>query len=270
MANLTRAMVNGYQYLMDDLSDPRTSSWPLVGSPFPGLCILAAYLYFVRRLGPSLMANRPAMDLRNILVVYNAFQVVVNAWLFYECLDAAWLWNYNYTCQPVDYSDSPDALRIARGCYYYFLLKIMELLDTVFFILRKKFNQVSFLHVYHHTGMVALAWGGTKYLAGGHGTFTGLLNTFIHIVMYSYYLMTNIWPEQKGNIWWKKYITQMQMVQFALISLHSIQILFRECSYPKFTVAIFVPQNVFMLMLFWDFYRKCYWTKKSQEAKKQK
>ncbi|XP_071439196.1 very long chain fatty acid elongase 7-like, partial [Hetaerina americana] len=191
--------------------DPRTSSWPLLGSPFPALGILTAYLYFVNRIGPSLMANRPAMNLRTVLIIYNIFQVVVSTWLFYECLDGAWLWDYDLRCQPVDYSASPKALRMARGCYCYFILKIIELLDTVFFILRKKFNQVSFLHVYHHTGMVALAWGGTKYLAGGHGTFMGVLNTFVHIVMYSYYLITNIWPDQKKHIWWKKYITQMQM-----------------------------------------------------------
>lgn len=33
-------------------------------------------------------------------------------------------------------------------------------------VLRKKDDHISFLHVYHHTGMCALAWGGAKYLPG--------------------------------------------------------------------------------------------------------
>lgn len=41
--------------------------------------------------------------------------------------------------------------------YSYFILKLIDYLDTVFFILRKKWAQVSFLHVYHHvmTSVVA-------------------------------------------------------------------------------------------------------------------
>lgn len=61
----------------------------------------------------------------------------------------------------------------ARGVYLYFLAKISELLDTVFFVLRKKDRQISFLHLYHHTVMPMISWGATKYYPGGHGTFIG-------------------------------------------------------------------------------------------------
>lgn len=37
----------------------------------------------------------------------------------------------------------------------------------MFFLLRKKNNQVTFLHVYHHTTMVCLWWIGLKWVAGG-------------------------------------------------------------------------------------------------------
>ena len=44
--------------------------------------------------------------------------------------------------------------------------------------------------------------------------------------MYSYYLVTNIWPEYKQNLWWKKYITQMQMVSFTnTVNITSLGIL---------------------------------------------
>lgn len=106
------------------------------------------------------------------------------------------------------------ALMIANASHTYFILKVADLLDTVFFVLRKKEKQISFLHLYHHTGMVVLTWNAAKYYPGGHSIFTGFLNSIIHIVMYAYYLVSAFNPEYKNNLWWKKYITQMQIVSW--------------------------------------------------------
>jgi len=62
---------------------------------------------------------------------------------------------------------------MARDVYIYFLAKLSELLDTVFFVLRKKEKQITFLHMYHHTVMPMVSWGATKYYPGGHGIFVG-------------------------------------------------------------------------------------------------
>lgn len=101
----------------------------------------------------------------------------------------------------------------ARGCYVYFIAKLTELLDTVFFVLRKKDNQVSFLHLYHHTVMPMISWGCTKYFPGGHGTFIGVINSFVHIVMYFYYMLAAMGPEFQKYLWWKHWITNLQMVR---------------------------------------------------------
>lgn len=87
-----------------------------------------------------------------------------------------------------------------------------ELLDTVFFVLRKKYNQITFLHVYHHTAMPMISWGCTKYFPGGHGTFIGMINSFVHIIMYFYYMVAAMGPKYQKYLWWKKYITTLQMV----------------------------------------------------------
>lgn len=58
-------------------------------------------------------------------------------------------------------------LKMAGALWWYFISKGIEYLDTVFFILRKKFNQVTFLHVYHHCTMFTLWWIGIKWVAGG-------------------------------------------------------------------------------------------------------
>jgi hypothetical protein len=40
----------------------------------------------------------------------------------------------------------------------FIMLRIIEFIETVMFVLRKKQNQVSPLHVYHHISTVCLLW----------------------------------------------------------------------------------------------------------------
>ncbi|KAJ9590199.1 hypothetical protein L9F63_016688 [Diploptera punctata] len=229
------------------MADPRTNEWFLITSPMPGVTIMGTYLYFVLSWGPRYMQHRKPYDLSNTLIVYNFLQVVVSVFLFYEGLDAAWLTKYSWQCEPV-----------ARGVYLYFLAKLSELLDTVFFVLRKKQRQITFLHMYHHTVMPMISWGCTKYYPGGHGTFIGVINSFVHIIMYFYYMMAAMGPQFQKYLWWKKYITTLQMGQFCLAFLHSFQLLFHDCEYPRWSLFLILPNAIFFYYLFSDFYNKAY------------
>lgn len=233
-----------------------------MNNPGPTCIILFLYLMFVNKWGPNFMKNRKPYNLQGTLRIYNILQIMISLYLIDQSIRHCYSKGYNILCEPVDYSLSPTSVKIVRGCYIYWVVKVIDLLDTVFFVLRKKQNQVTFLHVYHHAGMVTLIWFGNKYFPGGHSVFTGALNSLVHVVMYSYYFITSWNPEYKKNVWWKKYITQMQLIQFFLIICHFSVILFQpNCEYPKFTAAILVPQNLFMLFLFGDFYRKAYMKK---------
>lgn len=55
---------------------------------------------------------------------------------------------------------------MAKWVWWTMILKIIELSDTIIFVLRKKMNQITFLHVYHHAMVVCLSWIGCKYVAG--------------------------------------------------------------------------------------------------------
>jgi hypothetical protein len=59
---------------------------------------------------------------------------------------------------------------------------------------------------------VTLISSRSPFIAGGHELPLGLMNCFVHVFMYCYYLVANIRPEYQKNIWWKKHITQLQMV----------------------------------------------------------
>lgn len=83
-----------------------------------------------------------------------------------QSLVSGWASHYSFRCQPVDYSNSPMALRMARGCWWYYFSKFTEFFDTIFFVLRKKNSQVSKLHVIHHGVMPLSVWFGVKFSPG--------------------------------------------------------------------------------------------------------
>jgi phosphatidylglycerophosphate synthase len=52
---------------------------------------------------------------------------------------------------------------------------------------------------------------------GGHSTFFGMINTFVHTIMYSYYMLAALGPRVQKYLWWKKYLTVLQMVGLLLV-----------------------------------------------------
>ena len=55
-------------------------------------------------------------------------------------------------------------------------------------------------------------WFGVRFTPGGHAVFFGMLNTFVHVIMYFYYMVAAMGPNYSKFIWWKKYLTAIQMV----------------------------------------------------------
>ncbi|XP_054274430.1 elongation of very long chain fatty acids protein 7-like [Macrosteles quadrilineatus] len=258
MASVVRYVVDTYTDIMENKSDPRVKDWPLMSGPLPTVLICLSYAFIVKVLGPKLMDKRKPFQLRKTLIVYNLLQVILSAWLFYESIMAGWFTTYSFRCQPVDYSNSPKALRTAAGCWWYFFSKFTEFFDTFFFVLRKKNEQVSRLHVIHHGVMPLSTWFGVKFSPGGHSTFFGMLNTFVHIVMYSYYLLAAFGPQMQKYLWWKKYLTALQMVQFVLVMVHAFQLLFIDCNYPKAFAWWIGLHAIMFYFLFADFYKQAY------------
>ena len=77
-----------------------------------------------------------------------------------------------------------------------------------------------------------------RFVGGGQGGFSAFLNAGVHTFMYLYYLLAALGPEVQKYLWWKKYLTRMQMIQFVLVFLHSIQTLYYDCNYPKIIAKV--------------------------------
>ncbi|XP_033738776.1 elongation of very long chain fatty acids protein 4-like [Pecten maximus] len=237
--------------------DERVESWLLMESPGPVLTLVALYLAMVY-LGPRAMAPYQPVSLKFALVGYNLGLVCLSAYMFYEFLVTSVQSGYSLRCQPVDYSHEPLAKRMAKVCWWYFFSKIIEFLDTAFFILRKKNDQVTFLHVYHHSTMPINWWLGVKFVAGGQAWFLATLNSFVHIVMYSYYGLSALGPHMKKYLWWKRYLTILQLSQFFAVIVHTGYNMTIDCAFPNgFNIAVFL-YAISLVFLFSNFFKNAY------------
>ncbi|XP_029158272.1 elongation of very long chain fatty acids protein AAEL008004-like [Nylanderia fulva] len=241
--------------------DPRGDNLPLVKSSYQVPLLIVAYLYLVFIYGPRFMKNRQPYSLKTFIKWYNIIQIVGNAWLVYDHIDAGLFSNSKLICPVIlDYSYNDTPMRLVKCAWYFFLLKILDYVETVVFILRKKNNQVSGLHVYHHITTLLFAWAAVRYYAVAPILLNSLVNSGIHVIMYTYYFLAAWGPEvQKTIAPMKKWITIAQMVQFVVLITYLLQNVLPGCKVEShWKVFLFIGNLMINFYLFYDFYQKTY------------
>ena len=177
------------------------------------------------------MRYRKPYSLKYAMLIYNNTQIILNIYI-------------------------PYTSNIRYFVYVHYLSKYFDYFDTLFIILRgKEKQQLSFLHVYHHS-TIGIIWGGLLYCGHGNGTvsFGCFINSVIHLFMYSHYLYTSL----GYNNPFKKYITRAQLIQFFLCLIHSLVVLAIDNSVPKKYAIIELVYQTSMIILFSKFYYKSY------------
>lgn len=259
-----------------ETKDPRTKNWFLLNdNPIYIILILLGY-YLIVWIGPKLMRNRKPFELQTFMVIYNSLLVVLSAYMVVEIIYSSYLIGYfstgNPLCAKYKYSEAykdPKEMRLANVLYIYFISKIFEFMDTFLMILRKKDNQVSFLHVYHHSSILFIWWIVMSYMPGGQSWFSSSMNCLVHVVMYAYYALAAI-PSMRSKLWWKKYITKFQLTQFVLILMHTLNTAYIGCDFPVFGIQLLTLYMISMLVLFGNFYIKSYIQNRKRNVQQKK
>ncbi|XP_036337017.1 elongation of very long chain fatty acids protein F-like [Rhagoletis pomonella] len=262
MSNIIRTV---YDFLTSPCASPEGYKYlPFHGAIWPVIVVDAIFLLYVFRIGPWLMRKRNPYDLRRVLLVYNVFQIVFNSIMIILSILLVSI----YINRPggigcierLPYDHPQKGFEIFCGLLY-LGNKFLDYLETVFFVLRKSYKQITLLHVYHHIMMTSFVF---LYIrgpgSGGHASTVAMINTFVHSVMYVYYLLSSIHPDMKKSLWWKKYITQIQLIQFIIDFIHQIWplVVRPDCPVPKAWCLGTLTQATIMIILFTNFYIKTY------------
>jgi len=223
------------------------SSAPVPVSPIVPACATLAYLLCLG-VGQRWMRRRPAFNLTGTMVLYNVYQVALNAWWCAACV-------HEVLFVSSDGSGTAGGRRynVAFLVWVHYNNKFVELADTAFMVLRKKNKQVNFLHVYHHAMLIWAWYFVCAYAPGGEAYFGALCNSAVHVVMYLYYAMSLL----RIKCPWKRYITRIQMAQFVVCFGHAVWCL-ATGSYPRWLCFVNLWVMVNMLVLFGRFYVKTY------------
>lgn len=238
---VTRAMAVSVESLQGFL-------WITVSLPsFPVCC---CYLVMIIFLAPIWQQKTSPLQIRPILILHNFACSLVSIYAFFGFLKGI------LQSESMFQKGDSDVLRPVYRVYW--LTKLLELLDTVFMIVRHRRRQISFLHVYHHSSILLLSdvayhmypWPGIAFYL--------MNNSFVHIVLYTYYGLSALFPDRSFP--WKRHITELQIFQFFVGFVHATigYVYHGFCIYGIF-------YGITMTVLFSNFYYKAYLAPKKRK-----
>ncbi|CAG9478178.1 long chain polyunsaturated fatty acid elongation enzyme, putative [Plasmodium vivax] len=194
--------------------------------------------------------------------LYNLLQVllslVITVMTIFEVRKRKFALLHNY----VDFSKT----NIALCCWLFYVNKLFDFMDTVLIVLRKKWNQFTFLHVYHHISVFLIMWVNTSVGYDGDIYYVITVNSIVHFIMYLYYFLASM----KFNVpvFAKACVTYIQMIQFLAIIIPSFCVLFLKYNsyYPRRLIALSFYYCISLLLLFVHFAYNAYIRPKKKVA----
>lgn len=222
---------------------------PRVGGPGAevhwAICVLItlAYLWHVL-FGVRFMEPRAPVQKRIFewMIVYNALQALLNLYLALALLKEVWQLGYSLPWgNELDASDRGHGLGMLLWLQYH--CRQLDLLDTSFMILRKKFQRISFFHVYLR---LLNLWGwfvACRFACGGDTYFPAVVNAACQVIVYLYYLMQLLLPKSVPSSG-RASVAQMQVLQFTVVTIHAVFV-FLYGNIPRVVVAfnLFIMAN---------------------------
>ncbi|XP_051167387.1 elongation of very long chain fatty acids protein 1-like isoform X2 [Leptopilina boulardi] len=128
-------LLETFNYYYYDLADQRIRDWFLMNSIWYPIIITLIYILMVFKLAPAYMKNRPAYKLNTYIKCYNLFQVFSNAYIAMEA-SLCYPFLRSFECRPIVYKTDPCSMMILKCGYIGMLLKLIDLTETVVYILR--------------------------------------------------------------------------------------------------------------------------------------
>ena len=139
--------------------DPRTNNYFLIDISHVSICgIMLVYAALVWFIIPYLMRNREPFNIKKWIIIYDFTLVAINFYFFIKTLQLC-----DWGRELLKWSDTRDdwserAFRYIDIAHLYYLSKLVDMIDTFFMAFRKRYSQISFLHVWHHVSLSYAGW----------------------------------------------------------------------------------------------------------------
>ena len=188
--------------------------------------------------------------LRWLLVIYDAINVIVAAYIAISVLDYKLGHVGLLLCNSIQ--NDEEGYRIANIFVLFYFQKYFEFIDTWFFILRKSKRQVTLLHLFHHSSITIVVGTILPFDYNGDMYLPILLNSANHMLVYLHYLLASLGIQSL----WAKYITSMQLGQFIIIFGQSL-ISYRvgpTCGSPDFAKLLMTWYMGSLIAVFGNFF----------------
>ena len=205
------------------------------------------------------MKSRPSpFNCKWPMLLYNLAMVGFAGYVAFGIIHVLMSGKLSFICNEPRAYNSTSTSNVFLGHLYtvFYLQKFMEFFDTWFFILRKSFRQLTFLHLYHHCSINVIVWLG---LEGGYGDMylPVLLNSIVHVLMYGHYAASAVGISTP----WKPFLTKIQIFQFVIIACFGVGTFMScdgESNAPVWARALVMGYMVSMIALFGNFFIRAY------------
>ncbi|KAL9552518.1 hypothetical protein MBANPS3_003731 [Mucor bainieri] len=159
--------------------------------------------------GRYLMTNVAPFKLKAPFMIHNVLLTLVSGILLVLMVEQIFPIFYRHGLMAAICANETWTQPLELLYYLNYLVKYWELIDTIFLVLKKK--KLEFLHYYHHSLTMVLCF--TQLNGQTSVSWVPItLNLTVHVLMYYYYFRT----AAGAKIWWKKYLTTLQITQFII------------------------------------------------------
>ena len=133
----------------------------------------------------------------------------------------------------------------------YLILRLLELLETIFIVLRKKQRQITLPHIYQHLSEILIFWSFLNFSDGVMEIFIITVSEIAHVVKYFYYLLsafTNVTRIYVFLKFVKPFLITLHVLQLLFISVQSIVAIQDDCNASSVFYVEIVNSFVLIMM----------------------